>query len=381
MAVADVTAVRRALGSVLDPDLKQSIVALEMVRGIDVDGGLVRISVALTVPSCPLHQRIRDDIVKAVAGVPGIEHVQVTLGVMTDEERRRTFRAAQRLRAAVSEPESGPSRPGLSVAGSPDVRIIGIASGKGGVGKSTVTANLAVALAQMGFHVGLIDMDLYGFSQGRMLGAHARAEATPDRKIVPWRRHGIQLVSMGMFASEEQAVMWRGPLLGKMMQQFFQDVVWDALDYLLLDLPPGTGDTALDVAQKVSQAELLLVTTPQPVATAVAVRAANVARKLQQRILGVVENMSWAVCPHGEAWDVFGSGGGLALANALSVPLLGQVPLEPSVRVGADAGVPVVVRDPASPAATALWSIAAQLTQLAGRPTASEPSAAGAPPL
>jgi ATP-binding protein involved in chromosome partitioning len=220
----------------------------------------------------------------------------------------------------------------------------------------------------MGFRVGLIDMDLYGFSQGRMLGAHEPARATADQKIIPWRVHDIQLVSMGMFAPENQPVMWRGPLLGKMMQQFFQDVAWEPVDYVLLDLPPGTGDTALDVAQRIPNAELVIVTTPQPVATHVAIRTAGVAIKTQQRLLGVVENMSWAICPHGEAWDLFGSGGGEQLAQVLGVPLLGQIPLETAVRAGGDAGVPVVIRHPNSPAANAIWSIAAQLTQLAGRP-------------
>ncbi len=219
-------------------------------------------------------------------------------------------------------------------------RIFGIASGKGGVGKSTVSANLAVALAETGTRVGLIDLDIYGFSQGRLFGATEPVTLNEDEKIVPWHHYGVWLVSMGMFVDEDQPIIWRGPMLGKMMDQFFQDVAWPDLDLLLVDLPPGTGDMALNVAQRLPNAQLVLVTSPQPLATHVARRAAEVARKTGQPIFGVIENMSYFNCPHGERLPVFGTGGGQQLAEELGVPLLGQIPLDPQIRQGGDQGRP-----------------------------------------
>ncbi len=256
----------------------------------------------------------------------------------------------------------------MALTGSPEARVIGIASGKGGVGKSTVTANLAVALARMGLRVGLIDMDVYGFSQGRLFGITTPASSDGDQRILPWRAHGIELVSMGMFVTEDRPIMWRGPMLGKVMQQFFRDVAWSALDYLLLDLPPGTGDTALDMAQRVPNAHVVLVTTPQPVAARVAVRTGHLAKHVGQTLVGVVENMSYAICPHGDRWDLFGHGGGQELAAELGVPLLGQVPLEVGVREGGDAGRPAVLSQPTGPAATAFLHIAEGLMRMEPAP-------------
>lgn len=384
--------VKEALYSVRDPELHQSIVDLNMVRRIGINGDRVSVDVALTVAGCPLHQRIEEDVKNAVGKLDGVGTVAVTLSVMNEAERRQAFSAAFRAsqaprtatsaqadsNAAMQNPRSAPTatveRPSREIpvrAAGPEgppllqptttTRIIGIASGKGGVGKSTVTANLAVALAALGHRVGLMDMDIYGFSQGRMLGAEGEAQVDQNQKIVPWDAHGVRLVSMGMFVPEDQAIIWRGPMLGKMMQQFFSDVSWDALDFLLVDLPPGTGDVALDVAQKVRHAGLIIVTTPQPVATRVATRAANVAQRAGQKILGVIENMSYVRCAHGDKLEVFGHGGGAELASSLGVPLLGQIPLESEVREGSDTGHPIVTRNPASEASQVFQTIAKTL--------------------
>jgi|BEDMetMinimDraft_2_1075160.scaffolds.fasta_scaffold08016_2 ATP-binding protein involved in chromosome partitioning len=378
-------AVLEALRAVRDPELRQSIVDLHMVRGIAIEGDRVRVDVALTVAGCPLHEQIRDDVTREVGRLAGVSHVDVNLSVMDEAERKAAFRAAFG-RAEASAPSAsartagaaGSSRPQsrtvpvltLDPATPPLMRpntatkLIGVASGKGGVGKSTVAANLAVATARTGRRVGLMDIDVYGFSQGRILGAKGQPQVTAEQKVVPWRVHGIQLVSMGMFVPEDQAIIWRGPMLGKMMQQFFTDVAWDELDFLFLDLPPGTGDLALDVGQKLPHAKLVLVTTPQPVAMHVATRTANVAQKLEQQVIGVIENMSYLRCPHGDRIDVFGRGGGEMLARALGVPLLGQIPLEPALREAADTGRPIVVRDPDSESAQAFLSIAERLMEL-----------------
>lgn len=375
--------IRTALAAVKDPELGQSIVDLGMVRQVQVgDEGAVVIEVALTVAGCPLHERIDQDVRAAVGQVPGVRDLTVRLDVMDETERRQAFAAAVRLsearRSAPPPPRpaapasreipvrSGPPAPAGPALLQPTTRtrIIGVASGKGGVGKSTVTANLAVALAQRGYKVGLMDIDVYGFSQGRIMGAAGQPEVTEDQKIIPWDRYGVKLVSMGMFVPEDQAIVWRGPMLGKMMQQFFSDVVWGDLDWLVVDMPPGTGDLALDVAQKVRHAQLLMVTTPQSVAMHVARRAAGVAERIGQSIVGVVENMSYVRCPHGDRLEVFGRGGGKHLADALNVPLLAQVPLEAEVRAGGDRGEPVVAAAPTSEAARAFLQLAERLDHM-----------------
>ena len=375
--------IRTALAAVKDPELGQSIIDLGMVRQVKVDdAGAVAVEVALTVAGCPLHERIDQDVRAAVGQVPGVRDLTVRLDVMDETERRQAFAAAVRLSEArrgaapAARPvapasreipvRSGPAAPAGPALLQPNTRtrIIGVASGKGGVGKSTVTANLAVALAQRGHKVGLMDIDVYGFSQGRIMGATGQPEVTDDQKIIPWDRYGVKLVSMGMFVPEDQAIVWRGPMLGKMMQQFFSDVVWGDLDWLVVDMPPGTGDVALDVAQKVRHAKLLMVTTPQAVAMHVARRAAGVAERIGQSIVGVVENMSYVRCPHGDRLEVFGRGGGKHLADALNVPLLAQVPLEPDVRAGGDRGEPVVAAAPTSEAARVFLQLAERLDHM-----------------
>jgi ATP-binding protein involved in chromosome partitioning len=372
-------AVREALRSVEDPELRQSIVDLHMVRRLSVVDGQVDVDIALTVAGCPLHERIRADVEAALRDLEGLAGVNIRLSVMNEEERRQAFAAAFRLaearqqgRAAPPPPPAAPSAPrdreipvrATAPAGPPlldratRTKLIGIASGKGGVGKSTVTANLAVAMSRLGHRVGLMDMDVYGFSQGRLFGVAGEPAVTDDQKIVPWSSHGVKLVSMGMFVPEDQAIIWRGPMLGKMMQQFFSDVAWGDLDFLFIDLPPGTGDVALDMAQKVHHARLVVVTTPQPVATQVAQRTATLARRTDQVILGVVENMSYLRCSHGEKLEPFGHGGGVQLARQLGVPLLGQIPLEISVREGGDNGRPIVAQDADSEAARIFLDIA-----------------------
>ncbi|MBX5467517.1 MAG: Mrp/NBP35 family ATP-binding protein [Firmicutes bacterium] len=358
--------IREALRKVRDPELGRSIVDLNMVRRVSVTGGQVTVAVALTVAGCPLHQRISDDVQAAVAALPGVESVAVELETMTEAERRQLF-----ARTVHQEPRDTVAP---LLAESSPTAIIAVASGKGGVGKSTVTANLAVALHRLGSRVGVMDLDIYGFSQGRLFGVDSKAQVGPDQRILPWQAYGVHLVSMGMFVPEQQAIIWRGPMLGKAMQQFFQDVAWPPLDFLLLDLPPGTGDVALDIAQRVRRARLVLVTTPQTVATQVARRAAEVARRTGQEVLGVIENMSWVVCPHGERLAVFGEGGGQALATALGVPLLGQIPLEPALRQGGDEGRPLTATAPESETAEAFLAVAAQLRARVWQAGAQEPT-------
>ncbi len=383
-----------ALEAVHDPELHQSIVSLNMVREVTIDHGHVTVDIALTVEGCPLHQQITADVTRELKKLSGVDQVQVTLSVMDEAERRETFsRAFQRAKAqrASGETATATAVKAPSASNSPSTRkapvigplpgqgtaqgmmaessatiVLGIASGKGGVGKSTVTANLAIALSRSGARVGVMDMDIYGFSQGRMFGAEGQAQMNEHEKIVPWHVHGISLVSMGMFVPEHQAIVWRGPMLGKMMQQFFTDVAWPELDYLLVDLPPGTGDVALDIAQKVRKAKLLLVTTPQEVAANVAHRAGDVASRAQQEIVGVIENMSYVLCPHGDRLEVFGSGGGQKLASDFNVPLLGQIPLESDVRQGSDRGLPITVSNPHSASSDAFFAIARTIREAVG---------------
>lgn len=362
-----------ALGLVTDPELHYDIVTLNMVRNIAIQGDQVTVDVALTVAGCPLHQKIEADVQTAVGKLPGVKTVEVHLDVMNDEERRTAFsRAFQKSQ----KPKGSPNPPSARPPGAPgqpstawtamlteesQTVLLGIASGKGGVGKSTVTANLAVALARLGFRVGVMDMDIYGYSQGRMLGGEGQAQANADQKIIPWNVHDVHVVSMSMFVPDNQAIVWRGPMLGKMMQQFFTDVAWPELDYLLIDLPPGTGDVALDVAQRLQKASLIIVTTPQVVAKEVAMRTADVAQRANQRILGIIENMSYIPLEGGTRMELFGSGGGKELAQQLEVPLLGQIPMESSVREGSDRGKPVILSAPESEAATTFLQVAQKI--------------------
>lgn len=368
--------VTRALAAVKDPEIHRPITELDMVGDIDIAAnGAVRVSVLLTVQGCPLHETIKRDVTAAVSGLPGVSRVYVEFGVMSDEQRQTLQqrlmgdRGAREIRFA--KPESL-------------TRVYAIASGKGGVGKSSVTVNLAAAIAGMGRTVGIVDADIYGHSIPRMLGVTGRPTQV-EQMIMPPSTRGIKVISIGMFTAGNTPVVWRGPMLHRALEQFLADVYWGDLDVLFLDLPPGTGDIAISVAALVPPAELLVVTTPQQAAAEVAERAGAIAMQTHQRIVGVLENMSWLPCPHcGEKVDVFGSGGGQSVADALTrlvgayVPLLGQVPLDIRLREQSDAGEPLVLADPDTPAAKELRAVADKLSArgrgLAGRPLGLTPA-------
>jgi ATP-binding protein involved in chromosome partitioning len=344
-----------ALRPVEDPEIHRSIVDLNMVRGIVIDGDNVKVSVALTVAGCPLRTEIIRRVTDAVAPLPGVDRVDVDLDVMSDAERAAL---AQQLHGAGEEHGGHEHRPNPFTDAT--TRILAIASGKGGVGKSSVTTNLAVALAQRGHKVAAIDADVWGFSMPRMLGID-RPPTVIDDVIVPPDANGVTLISMGFFAREDQPVVWRGPMLHKALEQFLTDVHWGEPDYLVVDMPPGTGDIALSMAQFLPRAEVIVVTTPQPAAQKVAQRAAYMARKVNLSVVGVIENMSWFECEHGTQYRLFGEGGGQELADQLDVPLLGQVPLVPELRAGGDEGEPIVVARPDDPASKAFAAMAERL--------------------
>ncbi|MBD8020380.1 Mrp/NBP35 family ATP-binding protein [Brevibacterium gallinarum] len=368
MTAPTIDAVRAALATVLDPEIRRSIVELDMVDDIAVaDDGHVAVTVLLTIAGCPLKDTITRDTEAAVAKVDGVTGVTVTLGTMTPEQRQAM---REKLQGPGADREIPFNKPNSLT------RIYAVASGKGGVGKSSITANLAVALAAEGLRVGVIDADIYGFSIPGMLGLSGKPTKV-DEMILPQVAHGVKVISIGMFVQPGQAVVWRGPMLHRALQQFLTDVFWGDLDVLLLDLPPGTGDIAISVAQLLPRSELLVVTTPQQAAAQVAERAGSVSTQTQQQVTGVIENMSWMEMPDGTRMDVFGSGGGESVAKNLTqitggqVPLLGQIPLDPPVRTGGDEGTPAVLAAPDSPASTALRAVAQQLATrsrgLAGR--------------
>jgi ATP-binding protein involved in chromosome partitioning len=354
--------VTAALAGVNDPEIRRPVTDLGMVKGVDVEpGGKVRVDVYLTVSGCPLRDTITRDVTAAVSAVPGVSGVDVRLDVMSDEQRRELQGRLRGGRPERAVPFAEPSSL---------TRVFAVASGKGGVGKSSVTVNLAVALAAMGQKVGVLDADIYGHSVPRMLGVTGRPTQV-DQMMMPPSAHGVSVISIGMFITGNTPVVWRGPMLHRAVQQFLADVYWGDLDVLLMDLPPGTGDVAISVAQLVPTAELVVVTTPQLASSEVAERAGAIAVQTHQRIAGVIENMSGFACPHcGEVTDVFGSGGGQAVADALTrvtgaqVPTLGRVPIDVRLRQCGDEGTPMVLKDPESEAARQLSAIA---ETLAGR--------------
>ncbi|MDX3239990.1 Mrp/NBP35 family ATP-binding protein [Streptomyces sp. ME03-5709C] len=352
-------AVRAALATVNDPEIHKPITDLGMVKSVDIaDGGAVRVGVYLTVSGCPLRDTITSSVTAAVSKVPGVTGVAVDLDVMSDEQRREL---ATSLRGGQAEREIPFAKPGSLT------RVYAVASGKGGVGKSSVTVNLAAAMAADGLKVGVVDADIYGHSVPRMLGVDGRPTQV-ENMIMPPSANGVKVISIGMFTPGNAPVVWRGPMLHRALQQFLADVYWGDLDVLLLDLPPGTGDIAISVAQLVPNAEILVVTTPQQAAAEVAERAGTIAVQTHQKIVGVIENMSGLPCPHcGEMVDVFGTGGGERVAEGLTrttgatVPVLGQIPIDVRLREGGDDGRPVVLTDPQSPAGSALRAIAGKL--------------------
>ena len=334
-----------ALRSVIDPELRRDIVELEMVRSIDVhESGVVDVMVSLTTPGCPIRSHFQTGVTQAVHQLQGVTGVNVSFDVLSENEKSALGRKLGRG----SLPEGALAQV---------KNVICIGSGKGGVGKSSVTANLAAALASDGKQVGVLDADVWGYSQPRMLGLGAeRPHVNADRKIVPLTTpDGISVMSIGFFVEQDSAVVWRGPMLHKALTQFLEEVEWGELDYLLIDLPPGTGDVSMTLAQLLPQAKFLIVTTPQPVAQKVARRSAEMASKVKLEIVGVIENMSGFVTPGGERFQIFGEGGGQSLAEELEVPLLAKIPLTLALREQSDSGVPVVFSDPDDPAAQALY--------------------------
>jgi ATP-binding protein involved in chromosome partitioning len=319
------------LSGIQDPELRRPLTELDMVKSVDIDGGKVSVGITLTVAGCPMKAKIEEDIAKGVGEIPGVESVDVVFDVMSDKQR-----AELKKKLGLTDRESKDGQSTVNFA----KRFIAVSSGKGGVGKSTVTANLAAALVRLGHKVGVLDADVYGFSIPRMLGVHGQPTAIDD-KLIPLRvGDNLQVVSMGFFVNEDEPVIWRGPLLHKAINQFINDVAWDQLDYLFLDLPPGTGDVTITVAQAIPATELLVVTTPQVTATHVAGRVAKLAEKTNLKVIGVIENM--AFYEHDGVRDyIFGKNGGKELAKKLNVNLLGEIPLNTSIREGADMGKPV----------------------------------------
>jgi ATP-binding protein involved in chromosome partitioning len=349
--------IEAALRGVIDPELNANIVELGMVGDIVVNGPDVSIGVALTIAACPMRDQIESDVVRKVKAIPGIETVSVNVTAMNGEQRSELM-SKVRLRAREH------AEPTMI---SPQTRVIAVSSGKGGVGKSSLSVNLALAISALGHRTGLLDADIWGFSVPRMLDSvDARLEAGDDRKIRPLSTAGLEVVSTGlMIDDEDTALMWRGLMLSKALEQFLTDVAWSPdLGYLIIDMPPGTGDVQMALSRMLPQAEMVVVTTPQRAAQKVAARVADMARRSHMPVVGVVENMSGFTTEDGRHYDLFGSGGGSELADQLGVPLLGQIPLDPNVVNGGDEGRPVVTADPDGPAGREIRSVADRLLEL-----------------
>ena len=377
--------VRQALRNVLDPEIGRPIEDIGMLRDIEVENGFVKVHVLITIEGCPLKDRIDRDVKQAVMPLPGVERVETSLTPMSEQQRAELV---AKLRGKSGAGAAAPAAQAPTFFTDTNTTIIAVASGKGGVGKSTVTVNLAAALAAEGHRVGVVDVDVWGFSVPRMLGVSGQPVGF-NNMILPLESHGVKVISMGFFVSEETPVIWRGPMLHKAVQQFLGDVYWGDLDFLLADLPPGTGDVSISVAAFLPGAQMLVVTTPQDAARKVAERAGRMATQTRLRVCGVIENMSYFLCPHcGEKTSIFGERGGEEAAQTLGVPLLGEIPLMPEVREGGDRGTPIVVTDPDSPAGAALRNAARELARssrsLVGKPLGltvapgSESMAAGA---
>jgi ATP-binding protein involved in chromosome partitioning len=352
--VTDAQDIRKALEVVIDPELHRSIVELDMVRSIELSAnGVVDVTVSLTTPGCPIKGHFQSAVAQAVSALEGVSHVNVYFDVLSDSQK-----------ATLQQKLGRGSLPAGALAQVSNVLCIG--SGKGGVGKSTLTANVAASLRGEGKRVGVLDADVWGYSIPRMYGlGSTRPAVSTERKIIPLEAHGVKVMSIGFFVEEDAAVVWRGPMLHKALTQFLQDVEWGELDYLLVDLPPGTGDVSMTLAQLLPQAQFLIVTTPQQTAQKVARRAAQMAHKVSLQIGGVIENMSSFTTPSGERFTIFGEGGGQELADELDVPLLGRVPLTMPLREQSDGGVPLVIEDPDDPASQAIHQVARGLIAMA----------------
>ncbi len=351
--------VREALRSVMDPEIGRPIEDIGMLQDISVHEGTVQVDVLITIEGCPLKDRITADVTAAVQPLTGVERVDVRLSPMSQEQRQALVQELRGPRASAATP--GQPQP---IRFPSKTAVIAVASGKGGVGKSSVTVNLAAALAAEGHAVGVLDADVWGFSVPRMMGVSGQPVGFNDM-ILPLEAHGVKVISMGFFVPEETPVIWRGPMLHKAIEQFLGDVYWGDLDFLLCDLPPGTGDVSISLASFLPGASMLVVTTPQEAARKVAERAGKMAERTNLRPLGVIENMSWFVCPHcGERETIFGEGGGQEAADTLGVPLLGQIPLLPALREGGDTGVPIILSQPEAAASIALREAAHQVARV-----------------
>ena len=376
MALPTEEQVTEKLTAVIDPELRRNIVELGMVRSIEIKPeGQVDVTVSLTTPGCPIRSHFQQAVVSQVSSLDGVTGVGVGFDVLSDEEKsnlQQTLGRNKLPQGALAQVRN----------------VICVSSGKGGVGKSTMTANLAAALQAEGHTAGALDCDVYGYSIPRMLGVNVKPDVNGERKIIPPESaSGVKTMSIGYFVEDNSAVVWRGPMLHKAIQQFLEDVAWDELDYLLLDLPPGTGDIAMTLAQLLPQAKIAIVTTPQPAAQSVARRSAEMADKVDLEVMGIIENMSGFTTPSGENFSIFGEGGGKLLADELGVPLLGQVPLSEELREHADTGRPLVVEQPESPAAAAIIEVAKRIIASTPRelpmlqaeaPSAPEPPKMGA---
>lgn len=372
MALTEDT-ILEVLAKVQDPEIHRPITDLKMVDSVAIDGGQVTVEILLTTPGCPLKSTITRDVEQAVQALPEVESVEVKMGVMDDDQKREL----REYLTGHKERDIPFSQPGSLT------RVIAVTSGKGGVGKSSVTANLAVGLAAQGLKVGVLDADIYGFSLPRMLGITNQPQSIDGMIIPPIGAGGVKVISIGMFVPEGQPVIWRGPMLHRALQQFLADVFWGDLDVLLLDMPPGTGDVAISIAQLLPGSEILIVTTPQVAAAEVAERSGSIASQTNQRVIGVVENMSYLTQPDGSRLDLFGSGGADMVSVRLGkllgypVPVLGQVPLDIALREGGDAGQPVALSPESTPASEAFDELSGKLAQqargLAGRPLGVSP--------
>ena len=345
--------VRQALRGVMDPEIGRPIEDIGMLESITIDRGRVEVHVLLTIEGCPLKDRITTDVTAAVQPLDGVDRVDVRLTPMSQQQRE----------GLVSTLRGGAPTPQQKIQFPSSTSVIAVASGKGGVGKSSVTVNLAAAMAADGKKVGVLDADVWGFSVPRMLGVSGKPVGF-ENMILPLEGHGVKVISMGFFVPDDTPVIWRGPMLHKAIEQFLGDVYWGDLDFLLCDLPPGTGDVSISLASFLPGASMLVVTTPQEAARTVAERAGKMAERTNLRPIGVVENMSWYVCPHcGERESIFGDGGGHEAATHLDVPLMAQVPLMPAMRAGGDTGSPIVISHPDAPASVALREAAAAVAR------------------